>query len=69
MFVILCPFNRKNSSNGLPIGANTGRMVDALPKGLRKFVFSGIPEIAVRYSTLCSSSIGVAEVSTNVCDG
>ena len=35
------------TSNGLPIGANTGRMVDALPKGLqKKLIFSGIPEIA-----------------------
>ena len=32
--------------NGLPVGANTGRMVDALPKSVQKrFIFAKIPEI------------------------
>ena len=36
----------RHTEMGLPIGANTGRMVEALPKGMRKrFVLSTVPEI------------------------
>ena len=43
---IVSSATERHSSNGLPIGANTGRMVDALPKGFqKKFVLAGIPEI------------------------
>ena len=44
---IVSSATERSTEMGLPIGANTGRMVDALPKGMRKrFVLSAIPEIA-----------------------
>ena len=43
---IVSSARERYTPRGLPIGANTGRMVDALPRGMRsRFVFSTVPDI------------------------
>ena len=44
---IVSSASERHTRSGLPIGANTGRMVEALPRGMRqRFVFSGLPEMS-----------------------
>ena len=43
---IVSSATERYTTGGLPIGANTGRMTDALPKGVRnRFVLSDLPEM------------------------
>jgi len=43
---IVSSATERYTTGGLPIGANTGRMTNALPKGVRnRFILSGLPEI------------------------
>ncbi len=46
VFHLVSSAKERRTIGGLPIGANTGRMVDALPKGFQqRFVLAGVPSI------------------------